>query len=268
MTKPSYYYFLEVQYLGYRYHGWQKQPGLKTVQGMIEKTLGYVLGHEEFKTLGSSRTDARVSARQSAFELFLREPINIEGLLKGFELNLPADINVLSCKQVDSHFNIIQHPSIKEYHYNFSFGPKNHPFSAPLIVRFSDDIDIENMMEGARIFQGTHNFHKYCCKPSAGTVFEREILESVIERKVNHEIEYGPREYFVYKVKGYGFMRYQVRLMMAALLELGRGDISMNDLLNSLEDKGQSLQTNIVPASGLVLNKIDFIDIEKHYWRQ
>ena len=68
------YYLIEIQFLGYRYHGWQKQPNLKTVHLMIDRTINYILENNKFKSLGAGRTDAMVSAPQTAFELFTEKP--------------------------------------------------------------------------------------------------------------------------------------------------------------------------------------------------
>jgi len=75
--------FAEISYKGKHYHGWQKQPKLKTVHFMIDRTINYVLENNKFKTLGAGRTDAMVSANQTAFELFTEFPI-----LNPEELNL------------------------------------------------------------------------------------------------------------------------------------------------------------------------------------
>jgi len=76
------YYLIEIQFLGYRFHGWQKQPKLKTVHLMIDRTINYVLENNKFKTLGTGRTDAMVSANQTAFELFTEIPLfNLEEFL-------------------------------------------------------------------------------------------------------------------------------------------------------------------------------------------
>ena len=61
------YYLVHIQYLGFRFHGWQRQPGVKTVESMVVKTLAFILGHEDFKILGAGRTDAMVSAGDAAF---------------------------------------------------------------------------------------------------------------------------------------------------------------------------------------------------------
>ena len=71
MFRKRFYYIIELQYLGFRYHGWQKQPNVNTLQRMVERTVSYVLKHKDFKVLASGRTDAKVSANQTYIELFV-----------------------------------------------------------------------------------------------------------------------------------------------------------------------------------------------------
>ncbi len=178
----KYYYLIHIQYLGFRYHGWLKQPGVKTVESMIAKTLDFLIGGDiTYKIMGCSRTDSKVSANHSAFELFSNQFFETEQLLTDLNINLPADIRVLKIEEVDKHFSIINAPRIKEYLYLFSFGEKNHPFCASLMSSFQEPLDIELMKEGASLFQGTHNFIQYCTKPRSGTNIVREILVSKIE---------------------------------------------------------------------------------------
>jgi len=255
-----FYYLIKIQYLGYRLHGWQRQPNFKTVEGLIKKTLKFVLPGEKIKILGSSRTDAMVSANESAFELFLYEnPLtDTESFLELFNRNLPPDIRGLEIKKVDKTFNIIQHPKRKEYLYLFSFGSKNHPFCAPLMANFQDELDIEIMKQGAKLFEGTHYFGNYCVSPSSGTRFERTIIScSILENKI-YTANFFPRESFVLKVEGAGFLRYQIRLMMGALIQLGKRELTLGNIETSLI-QGNEMQMNyIAPASGLILNKIEF----------
>ena len=63
--RTRFFYLMEIQYLGFRYHGWQKQPNVITVQEMITKTLNWVLPETASKVLASGRTDAKVSVNQT-----------------------------------------------------------------------------------------------------------------------------------------------------------------------------------------------------------
>jgi tRNA pseudouridine38-40 synthase len=254
----KYFYLIHIQYLGFRFHGWAKQPNVKTVHQFIDKTLPFVLGHRDFKTLGSSRTDAMVSANHSMFELFLKEPLDMDEFFYELNSNLPTDIRAIKIEETDAHFNVIQTPKIKEYIYLFACGEKCHPFAAPLISSFIVDLDIVLMKEGARLFQGKHNFRKYCTKPSEKTVFDREVLVSNIEENNLYKANFFPAKSWAYHVHGIGFMRNQIRLMMGQLLRLGRGEIGLDHIKNSLIEPDEIPLDCIAPPSGLILNKLEF----------
>lgn len=260
MRRQRYYYLLEIQYLGYRLHGWQTQPGLKTVEGLIKKTLKFVLGEQRFKILGASRTDAMVSAHQAAFELFVDyEPLeNMADFLVVFNNNLPPDIRALSIKEVNEKFNIIQQPKQKEYLYLFAFGRKSHPFAAPLLATFLEPLDIETMIKAAGIFEGKHSFHNYCTKPSENTIFERviETCEIVPNREIT--ASFFPDKTYLLRVRGAGFLRNQIRLMMGSLVLVGRGELSLEQLEESLLPEVKMQMNYIAPGSGLILNEIKF----------
>lgn len=224
---------------------------------MIDKTFKFVFGHENFKTHGTSRTDALVSANKSAFELFVNFEVDKELLLDELNFNFPADIRALEIKEVDSTFNIIQTPKTKEYNYLFSTGEKPHPFSASLMSNFAN-LDIELMKQGAKLYQGTHNFKLFCAKPGDRTDFTREIVLSEIEENQIYTANFFPEKTYLYRVKGKGFFRNQVRLMMGQLVLLGQGQISLDDLKEFLTNPHDGYLKFIAPASGLILQEIEF----------
>ena len=254
----QHFYLIHIQYLGFRFHGWAKQPDVKTVHQFIDKTLPFVLGHSNFKTLGSSRTDAMVSANHAVFELFLKEPLDVDYFFNEFNRNLPLDIRATKIEETDADFNVIQSPKIKEYMYLFAFGEKCHPFTAPILSCFIEHMDIDLMEEGANLFQGKHNFRKYCTKPSDKTVFEREIDVSFIEENTIFQANFFPEKSWVYHIHSKGFMRNQIRLMMGQLIRLGKGEISIKDIAHSLQDPDDIPLDYIAPPSGLILNKVRF----------
>ena len=254
------YYLIEIQFLGYRFHGWQKQPKIKTVHLMIDRTINYVLENNKFKTLGAGRTDAMVSANQTAFELFTELPIfNLEEFLKLVNTNLPQDIRALNIKTVPKEFNVINDSKIKEYKYLFSEGSKNHPYSAPFITTFLYSLNIDLMKEGAKLFEGKHNFKSYCYKPNENGIFDREITYCKISFNTTLQANFFPKTSYELTVKGKGFMRNQIRLMMGVLVELGRGEVSLDYIKESLNTYNPKINY-IAPASGLMLNKVDFIN--------
>ena len=227
---------------------------------MIKKTLKFVLPEKRFKILGASRTDAMVSARQAAFELFLDEKAldNCADFLVTFNKNLPPDIRAISIKEVDAGFNIIQHSKQKEYLYLFAFGKKSHPFAAPLLATFLEPLELELMQQAARLFEGRHYFGNYCTKPSENTVLEREIELCEIVNNTMITASFFPERSYLLRVRGSGFLRNQIRLMMGALVQTGRGEFSLEDIEASLNPDVVMPMTYIAPGSGLILNNVEF----------
>lgn len=255
----SHYYLARVQYLGFRFNGWQKQPGMKTVEGMLLKTLRSILPDRDLKILGAGRTDAKVSSLEGAFEIFLNgDPIeNIREFINIFNFNLPSDIKILTIDKVNKEFNIINDSEEKEYVYFFSFGTKNHPFSAPFIAGIPELLDIDLMMAGARCFEGTHNFHSYTTK-SSGSSKVRTISYSQIKRNEFLKANFFPEDSYAYVVRGEGFLRYQVRMLMGALILLGRGKLSLHEIRSSLKPGSNFVLDYIAPGSGLLLKSLSF----------
>ncbi|WP_281986118.1 tRNA pseudouridine synthase A [Aquimarina aggregata] len=261
MFRKRFYYLIELQYLGFRYHGWQKQPTVNTLQRMVERTVAYVLENKDFKVLASGRTDAKVSANQAYIELFVdHNPLDLEEFYPLFNQNLPQDIRSLRIEETDEHFNIIQSPKIKEYIYLFSFGEKFHPFSAPFMYNILEDLDIEIMQEAAKLFEGKHNFRSYCHRPSAHTILEGEIVLCEITKNDVYTASFFPKESYLLRVKGEGFKRNQIRLMMGVLLDLGKGKVNLDFIKKTLNPEAEEIVLeHIVPGSGLILNTIEFI---------
>ncbi len=253
------FYVFTIQYLGYRFHGWQKQPDVKTLHLMVDRTLNFILEGKRFKSLSSGRTDAMVSAENAAFELFLFEPIEDEqSFLELFNYNLPQDIRATSIREVDAEFNIINHSKIKEYLYLFTCGEKCHPFCAPIMTTVLDALDINIMKQGAKLFEGEHYFKSYCYKPSDTGIYDREILLCELVENTIYSANYFPKNTYLLRVKGKGFMRNQIRLMMGTLIDLGKGKLTLNDIKISLLPNSNIKMTYIAPASGLILNNIEF----------
>lgn len=256
----EHHYLVNFQYLGFRLHGWQKQPNLKTVHFFVDKTLKFIVSGTRFKSIGVGRTDAKVSATDYYFQLFIDQSLNVVDFITDFNKNSPSDIRMLSIKPiVDKQFNIIQHPKIKEYRYYFSYGSKNHPYSAPFLTAILEPLTIDLMKEGAKYFEGFHNFKRYCTKPSPNTKVEREIISCRIIENTELTASFFPEKSFILVVKGEGFLRNQIRLMMGALFELGKGNYSMEYFKDTLNPNSDIEFINVIaPASGLHLHNISF----------
>ena len=268
MQKKRFYYLIRVQFLGFRYSGWQKQPNQRTIEGMLVKTLKFILPGTKFKILGAGRTDAKVSALGAAFELFLWErPIeDFEEFLDLFNTNLPPDIRILEITETNELFNIIQNGREKEYIYLFSYGEKNHPFCAPLLTNVLGNLDLNLMKEGAKKFEGEHDFSTYTARLQKNTKSVRTLYLCEILPNTQLTASFFPEKSYALHIKGQGFMRYQVRMIMGALIQLGRGELSLIDIEESLLPNNTTQLTYVAPGSGLLLNKIEFKRLFWNVW--
>ncbi|WP_378187964.1 tRNA pseudouridine synthase A [Aquimarina sp. W85] len=261
MFRKRYFYIIELQYLGFRYHGWQKQPQVNTVQRMVERTVAYVLGTKDFKILASGRTDAKVSVNRTFIELFVDNVKLNTDFFNEFNSNLPQDIRALSIAETDANFNIILHPKMKEYIYFFTFGEKFHPFCAPFMLYYKHSLDISKMHQAAQLFEGEHDFRSYCHRPKEKTVTTGHIYTCEVVKNDIYTANFFPEESYMLRVKGLGFKRNQIRLMMGAMLDVGTGKFTLDFIKQTLDPTSEKIQLeHIAPGSGLILNSVEFLE--------
>lgn len=258
MQNRPFTYLFHIQYLGLRYAGWQRQKGVKTIQGTLERAIRYVLGHEDFTILGASRTDAGVSCNHGAFELFLRDELRQEDILNLINQNLPSDIRILSFQQVSPTFNVIQDVAWKSYTYNFIFGEKPNPLTSPTSAFFAGRPDIELIKEAAKLFVGKKDFKRFCSIDKVTDNYVREVLEVEISLEASGEFDQKNNVNIIFKVKGTGFLRYQVRIMAGALVDLGLGKLSLSEFQEALDFPEGNPIAIAAPACGLVLEEVRF----------
>lgn len=227
---------------------------------MLVKTLRFIVPDAPFKILGAGRTDAKVSALGAAFTLtFGESPIqDRDRFVRLFNENLPPDIRIISMEETKSDFNIIKDAKTKEYVYLFSCGKKNHPFCAPFMANFLEDLDIKAMEKAAGLFVGTHDFSAYTSRLQKNTKTIRTITSCEIKANTLLKANFFPEKSYALHVTGNGFMRYQIRMMMGALVQLGKGALSLKDLRWSLTTGSEVQFTYVAPGSGLILNGLEF----------
>ncbi len=250
-------FLIQLRYLGFRYHGVQKQPGLQSVQGRVEETLKKSLKEMPLQTRFSSRTDALVSSLESYCLLMCEKEAALE-MIEHALAKLPPDIEVLSVKKVADDYILLKHSGEKEYHYYFCFNQKNfHPFSSAFMTHIREELDIELMKKGAALFSGEHDFKNYAHKLKDSVDSRRKIVSSTLERNEVLVASFFPVPSYVFKVRGAGFMRGQVRAMMGALFRLGKGELTLPELKRSLEQEDATFVKWLAPSSGLILQSTE-----------
>ncbi|MGB0836513.1 MAG: hypothetical protein ACPGRE_00310 [Flavobacteriaceae bacterium] len=246
MAKYKYRYRLELQFLGFRYSGWQHHPDQNTVQGRLDKTLRFVFKHENFTTFGQGRTDAKVSAEQFYVLLLTKLPVS-ELFFDEMNSNLPNDMALLDFQAMEENYDLMGDVAKKTYSYRFSFGKTKEVFKAATVQYFKWDLDLEVISKGVDLLNKTEDFTCFTVKENRGKDNRRSVL-------ISHIIEESPGIYRL-DFTASGFLRYQIRLMMGALILLSRNEMVEDDFIR-LTQGGPGLVKYIAGGSGLCLTKV------------
>ena len=130
------------------------------------------------------------------------------------------------------------------------------------MVNLFEDLDIQLMQEAANHFVGTHDFRNYSYKPTPQTQTVMEVLTCEIVNNTLVTASFFPEDSYLLRVRGEGFKRHQIRLMMGALIDVGRHALSLDDLINSIDGKKAFTLTHIAQASGLMLHDMELKDFD------
>ena len=163
-----------VSYDGSKFHGFQVQNKLRTVQGEIQKALKNIC-KEEVIIHGSGRTDAKVHGVKQVFHFDTTRQIAEEQWKRAINHFLPNDIYIVDSKFVSDDFHSRYSAKKKEYHYLLSTNEYD-PFETNYIFQYGRPLDITLMKEAAKIFIGEHDFASFCSYDQYGNTI-RELYE-------------------------------------------------------------------------------------------
>jgi tRNA pseudouridine38-40 synthase len=242
---------ITVAYDGTDYHGWQVQPGLATIQGVLEAVLGEMEG-APVRVEGSGRTDAGVHALAQVAAFSLNNPIPPPNLRKALNRVLPRDIRVLDVAEVPENFHPRFDATAKTYEYRVLRGEICSPFERRYLFHHPYPLNEAAMTEAAPVLEGEHDFSAFAAadeRYAAGRTRVRTIFSSRLERC-------GDR--LIYRVRGSGFLKHMVRNIAGVLLEVGKGNLTRDDLLARLEPGSGINSGPAVPARGLFLISVEY----------
>ncbi len=256
------FYQLRLQYLGSKYFGWQIQNDQITVQGEIEKALKRAFPKSIFKTLGASRTDRGVHALDQLCKLSIDCNVPEKNLLKALNDQLPADILVRDIFRTSEEFHPIYSVKEKTYLYLFKIQPLRPNIFENQFIHFEPfQLDLEKMKHAAGIFVGEHDFYNYYTLGSDISTTKRKILSSQIFKLKSEDFPLSfSSDVFTLKITGNGFLKQMIRLIMGAIIEVGKGSLDISDIEKSLKEKLPNKLSKVLDPRGLFLQNIKLKD--------
>lgn len=235
---------ITVSYDGAGFHGWQVQPGLPTIQGVLEEIVSGIEG-QPVHVAGSGRTDAGVHAFAQVAAFSIENPIPLPNLRKAINRLLPPSVRVLSTEETHAAFHPRFDAKAKTYEYRIFRGEVCSPFEWPYVHHFPYPLDEDRIVLLAQSFQGEHDFSAFAAaddRDAEGKSKVRTIYQSAVERSPGR---------LTFRIRGSGFLKHMVRNLAGTLIEAGRGNIA--DLTSLPERSGPT-----APAKGLFLISVDY----------
>jgi len=241
---------MTVQYDGTNYHGWQEQPGLETIQGVLTERLATILG-ERPALEGAGRTDAGVHALGQVAAFRTEHGIEVPRLAAALNSRLPDDVAVVEMREVPLEFRPSHDAARKHYRYRIYRGPVKPVFEGRYVWHWYRPLEVEPMRAAARLLVGRHDFKSFEGRGSerASTVrevFRLDVLEAADELHV--------------EVEGDGFLYRMVRNLVGTLTEVGRGHRPPEWVAEALAARDRTASGPCAPAHGLCLVRVWYPD--------
>lgn len=235
---------LKLMYVGTAYHGWQIQKNAVTVEEVLEKALGKIVGHP-VKCTGAGRTDAGVHARVYLANFRTASAIPCDRLPLAVNTRLPADIVVTQAFEVSENFNAISSCVKKEYTYQIYNSRIPHAFYVDRVWFYPyKELDRAVMQAAADGFVGTHDF---AAVKSVGT-----DVKSTVRTVHYFDITREGRMLFC-RVCADGFLYNMVRAMVGTVVYAAEGKFPPEAVGDILAGKCRTDAGPTAPPGGLYM---------------
>lgn len=256
---------LTISYDGTPYHGWQVQPRLPTVQGVLAEAIRHITG-EMVLPQGSGRTDTGVHALGQVASFSLESPIPGPNLQRALNNLLPTSIRVLAVENVMPEFHARHSAGRKTYEYRISTHPICPPTLAPFVWNCTWPLELAKMHEAAQHVVGTHDFTSFAAtSPDLSTRSAEDLEEDAPESQEKSAVRtifasswHREAELLVYRVTGSGFLHHMVRNLVGTFVDVGRGRTSSDALPVILAARSRTAAGPTARPQGLFLLEVDY----------
>jgi tRNA pseudouridine38-40 synthase len=241
---------LRVAYDGTDFHGWQLQPDVRTVQGVLEQALRRVVRHQ-VDLIGSGRTDTGVHAAGHVSHFVTTCEMDTIRLKHAVGARLPKDVSIVSVRDVQPQFDARRSALSKLYRYRIhaALGRPVERAAHRYVYHYWHPLELDRMKAGARHFIGEKDFSSMAAAGTQRTTMVRTILRCDLHRHFD-EIRVD--------VEGTGFLYKQVRTMVGTLINVGRGQWEPDSVKEIIEQRDRAQAGATAPARGLCLRWVHY----------
>ena len=236
---------LTIEYDGTSFCGWQSQKNGTSIQDAVERALGKYFDCDFVRIYAAGRTDNGVHAKGQVAHFSIDKQVNPYKLCLGVNLNLPTSVAVTNAEIVDDSFDARFSAISKTYCYRVYVSSTRRPLLDTTHAQVYKPLDISAMQQVCKLLVGTHDFAAF---QKTGSNLKGTV------RTVNSFDVTQEGDTISFTVNGNAFLYNQVRIMCGLLVEVGKGNFTLDDVRKMLG--GTRLKFRTLPARGLTLEKV------------
>jgi len=242
---------LDLAYDGTEFSGWARQPGRRTVCGVLEDTMSRVLRCDVRLTV-AGRTDAGVHATGQVAHADLPADVDVDGLVARLARILPSDVRVFTAGVVPAEFDARFSALRRHYVYRVTDAPYGaHPMRRLDTLAWPRPLDLDVLRHSSAHLLGEHDFAAFCRRREGATTI-RELQRLDWTRAEDGVLSAA--------VSADAFCHSMVRSLMGALLAVGEGRKPVRWPRSLLAATERDSSVTVVPPHGLVLVGVDYPD--------
>ena len=260
---------ITIAYDGSEYAGWQRQANAHTIQAAIEDELAVILG-EHHAIVAAGRTDSGVHAAAQVASVTIDHPIPLDELLRALNGRLKAgDIRIRAIDETFAGFDARVHARTKTYRYAIWNGPAPNPFIRHVVWHVPQALDLDRMIAATAALVGEHDFAAFQGSGSdVKTTVRRMLAAELVEVDINTDQPVAlselagrrPVERAAAAIRdhGNGFLRHMVRTIVGTLVDIGRGNMPVEQMAAIIASRDRSRTGQTAPAQGLMLWRVTY----------
>jgi tRNA pseudouridine38-40 synthase len=236
---------LLIEYEGTRYHGWQHNAGVRTIQGEMLKACQHLFNTNKIELYAAGRTDAGVHALGQVAHLDVSTQIRTETIANQLNDMLPYDINVLTLEKCDAAFHARHSAVARSYIYVISL--HRSAFGKRFVWWVKEDLSVTKMQEASALFRGFHDFTSFGAKTGEekSTLVDINYLDVSVSGKM-----------ILIHVVGSHFLWTMVRRITGVLVHAGKGKFTIEEINDFLHQHSKRPSQLAAPPSGLYLQRV------------
>jgi tRNA pseudouridine38-40 synthase len=240
-------YRIDLAYDGSGFHGYARQPQVRTVQGELEAALFKLTG--EVETTVAGRTDRGVHARRQVVSFIAEDGLDLERVKRSLNRQLAPEIAIASVAVAPDGFSARFSATERSYTYLILNREEPDPFLAKTSWHYETPLDIEAMNSGMTQVIGEHDFAAFCRKAGG---------RSTVRRLDQASWSDTGKRLLAFDVSASSFCHQMVRSLVALSVEIGRGRVDPESVSGILASKDRQHAKGAAPAHGLTLTAVSY----------